>query len=160
MKLKLYNLALVGILVSAPLYPKDIVKCPDTLSVWMKYNLTYQKEKIDYWKTPEETIKDKGGDCDDFAILAQEILKDLSLEGDIIYLSKSKGKENWKIGHMICLFKNKKGEYQIFDNQYLLKHNSENAIETILHYYPEYDYIRLCTPDRYCGKRIKLKGIK
>ena len=80
-------LTLASVLVSAPIiYPKDIVKCPDTLSIWMKQTLTYQKDgENGHWKTPEKTVQDKGGDCEDFAILAKYVLKDLGYKAWVVH---------------------------------------------------------------------------
>ena len=43
-------------------------------------NLTYIDDCIDYWKYPWETVRDGGGDCEDFAILICSVLKCMGVE--------------------------------------------------------------------------------
>lgn len=114
------NLTMTGILVSAPLYPKNIIKCPRTLSAWLRQNTKKQAEceKCDHWKTPKEMMKDKAGDCEDFAFLNQAILKDLGYETKVIWIYgniKSKNIKN-HFSHAICIFRNN-NKWQIMDNQ-------------------------------------------
>lgn len=95
------------------------INSPRTLSRWMINSLTYQADKVgvDYWKTPEETLIEKGGDCEDFAILAMTILKDLGYEAHLVILFPREGDS----GHAVCVFKYKgKDRYGVIDNQYLL----------------------------------------
>jgi plasmid rolling circle replication initiator protein Rep len=110
MRLLLLTTVLVSTLVTS-LYPSTI-KSPSDLGKWLSESFTYQAEKEDYWKTPEETVKDKGGDCEDFAILAQKVLEDLGYKAYLIILAN---KETNK-GHAVCLFKEKDGTFSVFDN--------------------------------------------
>jgi len=143
------NIVLSGVLISIPLQPYWVV-CPKTLSEWYKKEFSYQAEESgqDYWKKPEETIKDKTFDCEDITILSQYILKDLRYESYIIVMY------NKKSGHAICIFKDKDGLYGFFENQYYNEHLKESSIKDILKkYYSNYNIFYTCTPNKKC-KRV------
>ncbi|MCS7241831.1 transglutaminase-like domain-containing protein [Candidatus Caldatribacterium sp.] len=70
--------------------PRDLPSYPryDSLSFFLhslpditKFNtvlsflFTYQSEVGDYWKNPEEFFRDRGGDCEDFAIFVAYVFK-------------------------------------------------------------------------------------
>lgn len=64
--------------------------------------------KEDYWQTPEEFFSNKKGDCEDFAIFANDLLKSQGVQSFILNIYG--GKE----GHTICVFK-QNGRYQAID---------------------------------------------
>jgi predicted transglutaminase-like cysteine proteinase len=83
------------------------VKTPEQLSFWMGRNIWYHYDKDkwgkeDYWQTPEETLskenkyKEYSGDCEDFAILVRDVLKEWKINSTIIILTKI------NTGHDIC----------------------------------------------------------
>lgn len=123
------------------------IDSPRTLSRWMIANLQYQDEEIDYWKTPEETLFDKGGDCEDFAILSMTILRDLGYEAHFVALLP---REEGKAGHAICIFKYKgQDRYGVIDNQYLLDYWQYNTPEDLFKLYSkEYKQALFVTFDK------------
>jgi len=140
----LINLAVAGVLVSAPLYPIDLVKCPDTLSLWLRFTVAYisentSNEEADYWKTPKETLKDKGGDCEDLSFLTKAILEDMGYEAKVLWLygrksEVKKGKiQDVSYSHAICIFKTKDGKYQHMNNLYFISKKFD-TIEQIVAY--------------------------
>lgn len=116
----IFNLIIiVGILISFII--PSWINTPKDLSIWLEKDFTYQaeEENKDYWKTPKETIKDKGGDCEDLAFLAQYVLKKLGYETKLIIIVLQIN-DNDRTGHAICVFKNKKGKWEHFSNtQYI-----------------------------------------
>lgn len=60
--------------------------------------VTYKRDCIDWKQTPELTWGLKRGDCEDFAYLAQALLKQIGIESRIL-------KVWWNgQGHAVCLF--------------------------------------------------------
>ena len=122
----------------------DWVTTPDKLSTWMTAKMEYQAEcdDCDKWKKPEETIKDLGGDCEDFAILAKAVLKDLGMESTLIFISgkeEVEGKEK-TTGHMILIYTNEDGTISWFDN-YWLRHSSFTELSELLDkHYPTWTH--------------------
>lgn len=134
MKNKFTNL-MAGILVSSSLLYPSWVKNPITLHKWLQVEFTYQEDEDGYFKTPEETVKDKGGDCEDFAFLVDKILTDLGYETHARVISFS----NRNTMHAICIIK-QDGKFTYFsDNVYMpQKHNT--IAELLTNNYPYWNY--------------------
>lgn len=132
----LLNIFIAGILISASLCP-NWINNPESLSIWLKANITYQieKEGEDYWKKSFETVRDKSGDCEDFSFLVDKILSDLGYETKVIavYL-----KINEKIeGHAICLIK-ENNKYTFFSNQYYFNKEFDDIYTLLENNYPKW----------------------
>lgn len=134
--LNFLNIILIaGVLVSAPLYPKYEVFSVKTLEIWLLKNFQYEAEKGDYWKTPEEMVKDKVGDCEDFAFLNKKILNDFGFESQVyhIYGRTKINNKTSEYSHAICVFESN-GKFYYFSNQYFIKKSFDSVKELV-----EYD---------------------
>lgn len=154
MKKYLNALMIATVLVSAPLQPKW-VNSPSKLSLWLMTNFTYQKEKfkfIDYWKRPEETLRDKGGDCEDFAFLVDRILSDLGYDTEV----RGFCREDKKACHAICLIKQNE-KYTFFSNKYYLSQEHDSIEKLLTNNYPTWEYHRRIYQNKKVEKRIKRK---
>jgi len=130
------NLAVAGVLVSAPLYP-NWIKTPTDLSVWLVNSFTYQEEEEgeDYWKKLEETVRDKGGDCEDFSFLVDKILTDLNYKTKVIAIY-------WEdSAHAICIIE-KNNKYSFFSNQYYFSTKYNSIKELVEKNYSAYKYYK------------------
>lgn len=135
MKNSFFSLLITGVLISTPLAPYHVV-CPESLHEWfIEEGFTYQAEGWlqDYWKTPEETVKDKGGDCEDFAFLVDKVLSDLNYETHTIAMFFKKS------AHAICFVKIN-GKYTWFDNYYYCNRQHDTIEEILNIYYPGWIY--------------------
>lgn len=113
---KYFSILLLGLLLLSPsndLFNKYL-KIEKQITSYLKIekqitSYTYQYEAEDYWKSPDETIRDKGGDCEDFAILGMYLFDNYLPEANsrmyIIYTDEDKSGE--VIGaHAVTLFNN------------------------------------------------------
>ncbi len=89
-----------------------------SLSKWLKKNIHYKSDRIagDYWQPPDETLKVKTGDCEDFAILVQALLAEVGTSSEIVFIGLKKGIKNST--HAICVFE-QGGLYGYFSGPYL-----------------------------------------
>ncbi|MDI6759020.1 MAG: transglutaminase-like domain-containing protein [Candidatus Omnitrophota bacterium] len=109
---------------------------PAQLSKWLSKEFRYELEFPDYWQPAQETLNSKKGDCEDFAILTQEILKGLGIKSDIIIVVL----KDLKQSHALCMFKD--GEsYSYFSNQNLIQTNAGTIKEAIQEEHPDWDSI-------------------
>lgn len=69
----------------------------------------------DYWKTPEEFYADGGGDCEDFALVKYERLKDEHIVHLLMLLFEKDGE---KRGHAVLLV----------DGKYILDNGTDNIL--------------------------------
>lgn len=73
----------------------------------------------DHWATPKEFIKNKGGDCEDFAIMKYSLLKQMGYKEDqmrFIYTNYKNKKTGDNLGHLVLAVKNENGLEIILDN--------------------------------------------
>jgi hypothetical protein len=145
------------------IYAKGTVNSPETLEKWMKKNLEYQKDEKGYWKTPVETLKDKGGDCEDFARLVGSVLERLGYEGHIVVVL-FKDKKGKRAGHAVYAFKEKRGLYRgtwsLFSNTYYVQTKSTYPLEAIFKKYRTWTRIYLFDIDKKIKIKIKKKTYK
>jgi predicted transglutaminase-like cysteine proteinase len=113
-----------GVLVSQPhfldqqlltLFSHQSITDINDYARWLKYNVAYSKDLgQDRWTPPVETLKNKKGDCEDFAFLTSSALHVLGYETHILALTTTER------AHAICAFKYKE-TYFWFDNEKLKK---------------------------------------
>ncbi|MFC2140535.1 TolC family protein [Candidatus Auribacterota bacterium] len=91
---------------------------PEKLAHYLKFRIRYNPSDTDnIWQSAEETIQKGTGDCEDYAILAHEVLKALGFTPHILSVLPESKK---KAGHVICTFK-WKDYWWYFDNHKLKK---------------------------------------
>ena len=87
----------------------DLCKTPDVLAFWLWNRIQYVGDKKkwgkrEYWQTPEETLSKKNrigcrsGDCEDFSILAQAVLKIWEFDAKLLVVVGP------RVGHCVCCF--------------------------------------------------------
>lgn len=79
------------------------------LSEWLAKNIKWKEDRTpaDEWKEPHTTLKDGTGDCEDYSILALEILKRMGVK-DVFLLGVSRTDRN--TGHVVTIFKESKDQ--------------------------------------------------
>jgi hypothetical protein len=110
------------------------VRTPEELGRWMNAYLTYQAEPTgeDVWKTSEQTLQDRGGDCEDLAILVQRVLEDLQIESQLIYVGLP------TVGHVLCFYRTSIGKLNFFDNTSFVQTNFVTIREVLDVWYPRW----------------------
>lgn len=87
------------------------------LSLWLTQNIRYTKDLSiqDDWKTSEQTIRNRKGDCEDFAVLAYDCLKYMGTVNiiKILCVYPVKG-----AGHAVCAFMDGQ-KWRYYTNGYL-----------------------------------------
>jgi predicted transglutaminase-like cysteine proteinase len=94
------------------------------ISLWVYANITYLSDNnitSDYWQTPEETLLNRTGDCEDFAILIIGIAySQLNIKMSLILMKT----EDNQSGHAVACYDNNIYEfYPINYVQYCEKYN-------------------------------------
>ncbi len=108
-----------GVLVSRPvesdqkivdIVSQNKIHTIEDYAVWLEKNMTYQADHgKDQWLTPQEFLKIKRGDCEDFAFLNAQVLSVVGFSAHIITLSSAQN------AHAICAFEHN-GKFYWFDN--------------------------------------------
>ena len=120
-----------GVWVSRPLpldehlvsfFNQNNIQTIEDYARWLQTNITYQKDPVDQWAQPEETLKKKYGDCEDYALLNAEVLKVFGYKPRIFILAHRGG------NHAVCAFE-KDGYFLWFDNNHLKESTAQDLKE-------------------------------
>lgn len=87
----------LGSLASYLHTPQDVA-----LYIWRHFDFENDQAQFgreDYWQSPAEMIKNKKGDCEDFALFAREMLRRNGIQAFVINLYGDKA-------HALCIYKN------------------------------------------------------
>lgn len=91
---------------------------PWKLGMWLWHRVWYKSDlevhgKREYWQDPEETLKRRTGDCEDFAILAKAALTKLGYRPFLLGVFPERG-----VGHVVCCYlEPKRLLYYTIDNK-------------------------------------------
>ena len=85
---------------------------PSRLSWWITRKIWYKHDSDqwgvkEYWQTWEQTLALRTGDCEDFAIVAHEVLTRMGLSPYIVCVEYWKGYQRVNDGHAVCAYYNK-----------------------------------------------------
>ena len=127
------------------------VKTPEALAGWLSSNVCYEFAMGDGWQAPEEIVKLKKGDCDDFAVLAKAILKELGIKSDVVVL-RFKG---LSIAHAVCVWKDANGNISFISNRELHQTDQPDVRQAILKYYPDLETIIYTDKDLHYIRFVK-----
>jgi len=113
------------------------------LASFLIANFKYQWDEPgfwgDHWKTPEETLNDSGGDCDDFAIFNNYVVnKIIKKESYMItytgYFVDKDGIEQ-RNGHAVCVYKNG-DDWKVLSNNILMNYSEKTFEDIGRRFYP------------------------
>jgi len=133
-------------LLALPSFSQEVTKDmpsyvnnPETMAQWFARDFKYQIRLPKIPQTPQETIESKGGECDDFAALASEILFNMGISNTVLGMTF----KNLNYGHVVCAWKAKDGTYNFISNQQVFYSGKKNIEEAVKRFYPNADKIVL-----------------
>lgn len=106
---------------------------------WLQKNIRYKEDKAeDHWSTPEETLKNRCGDCEDYAFFNEAVLRVLGYQPKVLTMGG--------IGfhHAICVFE-ENGRYAWIDNAELKRTTAESMLEFAQYLFTKYGACYLLT---------------
>jgi hypothetical protein len=110
------------------------INTPDALAKWFSAEFEYRYEMVQELNGPQETIDSKGGDCEEFAILASIILWDMGIDNDILVISfKGLG-----MAHAMCVWRDTNGAYCFISNRQLVNTGEKELERAIEKYFPDW----------------------
>ena len=104
--------------------PLDLVarsySTPEQLARFLNARLTFQEDlslfgQVDYWQAPEEVLVRGRGDCEDYALLANDLLKRQGKETFVFSLYGPRG-----YAHTVCVFV-EGGRYSLLNQDRLVR---------------------------------------
>ena len=133
------------------------VKTPEDLVQLMKKEFKYVEDdrllgQNDYWQSPEELWKHKAGDCEDFALFAQYVLKKQGFETQVVSLYGAGG-----YGHTVAIFK-RNGKYHVMNEDRLSYYNASSLEEALTRVNPSWIWASIAA--RRGGRGWSLREIR
>lgn len=136
-----------GVLVSRPkplhqdivnLLARNKIQSLEDYTGWLKTNIRYENDgRTDIWSPPQETLRAKVGDCEDYALLNATVMEVLGYQPHFLALVK-KGHR----AHAICTIKHN-GYLLWFDNAKLIKTQLTSLDQFAKDISTQYDYTAL-----------------
>jgi len=81
---------------------------------WLQQTISYRSDgPLDQWASPEQTLKRRNGDCEDYAFLNQAVLRVLGYQPQVFVFGRS------GVDHAVCVFK--RGAYYCWIDNTTLK---------------------------------------
>lgn len=125
------------------------MRTPQDIARWLSRNFTYEMEWPDTWQSSSETASLKKGDCEDFAVLTQELLARLGIKSDIVIVRF----KDLKVAHAICVWKY--GEfYNFMSNRQIYETNATSVEEAVQKYFPDWQKIIFTDSNKHYAKVI------
>jgi hypothetical protein len=115
------------------------VKTPDDIAKWFSHDFKYQLIIPNTPQTLEETLKTRGGDCDDFAALAYAVLARMGISGSVAVIMF---KDSYS-SHSVCIWMEADGTYSFISNQEIYHTGEKTPEGAIKKVYPAYRKIVL-----------------
>jgi len=148
MKKFLINTLFIGLCLVSPVLAQYMN--PQALNYWCITETSYISDQdqfgvLEYYQSPEEFVKNKQGDCEDYGIYINHYLTQLNYETKmyVVQCPKYNGRT-----HIINVFK-QKNVYLIFSNGYLYDTDKTDPIEAIKEIYPTWVMIGEFYPKKY-----------
>ena len=102
---------------------------PAVLGEFLHQHIRFSDDAVsrgvpDYWQTPEESLERGEGDCEDYALLAQEVFQRQGVEA---FLFSLYGKDGY--AHTVCVFL--EGSFYSLMNQDRVVHLQARSLEEL-----------------------------
>ena len=115
-----------------PLSIESIVQAyptPNGLAQFLRQTFTFKTDEelfgeMDYWQAPEEFLARRAGDCEDYALFAQAVLRKQGIESHVLSVFGEEG-----YAHTVCVFR-QSGRYQVI-NQDRVQAYGAKTLETL-----------------------------
>lgn len=106
---------------------------------WLQKNIKYKEdEAADHWSTPEETLQNKCGDCEDYAFFNEAVLRVLGYQPQVLAMGGLGSR------HAICVFE-ENGRYCWLDNTELKRTKAGSILEFAQYLFTKYGACYLLT---------------
>lgn len=127
---------------------------PEALARFLRDAFAFQRDpdlfgEVERWQSPEEFVRRKAGDCEDYAVLATAILRRNGFEAYVLSLFGEEG-----YAHTVSVFVDHEGRYNMI-NQDRLRYYRATSLEALAwQLYPAWTVGAIAEPDGLRGRVI------
>lgn len=129
----------------------------EAIADYLWKNFIFEKDqrlygKSDYWQSPEEFLKTGKGDCEDFAIFAQALLRRNGIAAFLLSL------HGHGYAHTVCVFL-QNGVYHVLDGTQVIHSKTSNIKELMTEIHPFWTHGAIVGLDKTRAKGRVLSSI-
>ena len=132
------------------------LKTPDDVARYLWRNFSFEDDQRqfhqnEYWQSPEEFLKNRRGDCEDFAVMAQALLKAMGIKSFLLNVYGS------GYAHTLCVFE-EGGKYQVIDGDRVRRYKAASLEELSrkIHPFWKSSAVVVPSPATKSGRIVKL----
>ena len=139
--------------------PLDLVaqsySTPEQLARFLNAHLTFQEDlslfgQADYWQAPEEVLVRGRGDCEDYALLANDLLKRQGKETFVFSLYGPKG-----YAHTVCVFV-EGGRYNLLNQDRLIRTRAASLEELAGKIFRDWEWGAIAERHGHRGRAVRI----
>ena len=128
---------------------------PEAIAKFLHRDFTFTRDteafgQADHWQTPEEFAARRVGDCEDYAVLARELLRRNGIEADVFSLFGQGG-----YAHTVCLFKDARGRYNVLDQDTLRAYHATSLEDVASALHPAWIFGGITEPQGARGRLVR-----
>ena len=128
---------------------------PDQLALFLRKNIVFENDlqlfgQVDYWQLPEEFLARGRGDCEDYALLAQDLLSRQGIEAFVFSLYGEGG-----YAHTVCVFV-EEGRYNVMNQDHLIRLQAGSLKELADRLYPRWSWGAVAERRGHRGQAIRV----
>lgn len=104
-------------------------KTPQAIAAFLRTEFTFKRDEelfgeTDHWQTPQEFAMRRVGDCEDYALLAQALLRAQGIQADVFSLLGEDG-----YAHTVSVFVDTDGRYAVINQGRLQRYRAQSLEE-------------------------------
>jgi hypothetical protein len=130
------------------------VRTPEDVVRWLARDFDYTMMLGGGVRSADEMLAARTGDCDDFAILASDMLERLGVENQVLILRF----HGLSMAHAICIWKDKNGLYSFISNKELCRTGKDTVEAAVRKFYPDCETIASIDPCEYVRRSKASRG--
>ena len=128
---------------------------PEQLALFLNENLVFQEDRsmfgqTDYWQAPEEVLVRGRGDCEDYALLANDLLNRQGRESFVFSLYGDQG-----YAHTVCVFV-EENRYNVLNQDRLVRCRAASLEELAGKIYPGWRWAAVARRQGHRGRAVRL----
>ena len=128
---------------------------PKAVAAFLKQDFTFKRDEdlfgeADRWQTPEEFAARKVGDCEDYALLAQALLRRNGIEAYVLSLFGEEG-----YAHTVAVFVDGDGRYNVINQDKLRPYRAKSLEALASQLYPAWTYGGIAEQDGTRGRMVR-----
>ena len=132
-----------------------VYRTPQTIASFLREAFTFQRDEdlfneVDRWQSPEEFLQRRAGDCEDYALLAKELLRRNGIEAYVFSLFGEEG-----YAHTVSVFVDEDGRYNVINQDKLLRYRAPSLEQVAAQINPAWSVGMIAEQDGPRGRVVR-----